>query len=169
MKKRLNIFIPVLLVLVFAIFITSHMVMELYAKYMSSSDAQDEARVAEFNVDISGTTLSDTEHLTIKGLKPGDTIDHKIKITVSSEVAFKYTISIVTTDNLPLEFSIDSSVLNHDSNELVYEEEVTYTNGEKVIIKTLNISYVTDDASDNYMESYEIDMIDIIVTVEQID
>lgn len=168
MKKKTNNIGLILLILFLGVVLTTYMVGALYAKYSSSSGSTDDAKVAEFHVDINGTTLS-TDSLLIDGLKPGENIDHEIKVNIKSEVAVKCTIKVVTTGSLPLEYKIDTLVLDQGTNTLIYEQTINPTDSTGIVIsKTLNIRYLSN-GSDNYMESYEVDRVDIIVTIEQID
>lgn len=160
----------ILWILFFAVILTTYMSGGLYARYSTAAGDSDSARVAKFDIEIDGTTISKTEHLTIKDFKPGDSIEHKIKVVIDSEVSVKCTIKVITTGNLPLTFKIDANELNAVTKILTYEQNVDPTGSTTVeILKTLEINYVTDGISDNYMDSHEVDIIDIIVTAEQID
>ena len=169
MKKKIEInkiIKPVLLVLFFLVIISSYMTGGFYAKYATTSSGSDSARVAKFDIKIDDTQGKFvSENFVISDFVPGKSETRKLQITNSSEVAVKYTLTVKTTGNLPLNIKVEDVSLN-SSNELVYMGNIAI-GGSPVELEML-IEFENKD-EDNYLLSYELDKIDIILSVEQID
>lgn len=132
MKKKMSL----LLVLVFAVVLTAYSVSGTYAKYVSSADKTDQARVAKWDVEVgSGNRLTTTnktftfdlfktvndtkdhndETDVLKGtneniIAPGTEGSFDLVLNNKSEVTAKYGIVYTVTNpaNIPVEFSVDN-------------------------------------------------------------
>ena len=123
-----------LTVLVAAVALTAYSVSGTYAKYTSTFEGSDSARVAKWAFQINDKdpeadnsftfnlfeTINDTDGTTAetdvaKGtdeniIAPGTSGSFNIKLANNSEVNAQYSISytVVNTDNIPVEFSVDN-------------------------------------------------------------
>ena len=98
-KRTTPIFYIAMLLLVLVLFST-RMVCSLYARFISTADGSDSARVATFNVDCQGTqgTPMDIDLDFFNAEKHVDTI--AFAVTSSSEVAVSYEISLLLPEKL---------------------------------------------------------------------
>ncbi len=83
--------------------ITTHLLSGLYARYSTSASGSDGARVASFQVTESGVQ---TATISLDDMHPGSGKTYTFKVTNSSEVAVACLVSVTTTGNLPLTFSV---------------------------------------------------------------
>lgn len=90
--------------------LTTYLVCGLYARYSTSGQTGDQARVAKFSVVGSCTLSQSIDH----GFVPGDSIEVPIVIHNNSEVAVEYTMEVTTEGNLPLTFSMTKSGASPD-------------------------------------------------------
>ncbi len=105
-RLKLNIPICAAAVLFCLTLFSTYFVSGLYARYTSSKQSVNDARVAVFSVKGGGEL---TKPIVAK-LVPGETSEHTLIITNNSEVAVDYTITVTKeTNNLPLEFRLTDS------------------------------------------------------------
>lgn len=152
------------LIMLCGVLITTHSTGRLYAKYKSEVSGSDEARVAYFEVNQDLTVIKSNgreESKTINSfvvddtLTPGESTTYVFSVENKSEVAVKFTVSGRTVyGELPLTLKT---------------EEVDMMPGES---KTIRFQVLWDDqtASKTSVDYCgKIDMIEIFVTVSQID
>lgn len=103
-----------------------HLTSGLYAKYTATATGSDSARVAKFEVDVSGQNLADitcTQSDT-------DSSTYTITINNKSEVAVEYTLSVVYNNTAPDGVSADFDG-DSDSGQLAVgasaQRELTFT------------------------------------------
>ena len=103
-SQKLNIPMLVACVLLCLTMLSLHLTAGLYARYTTSGQAEDAARVAAFKVTESDSILEETIAINDS---PGST-EYEIKVTNESETAIRYTVSVENVyHNLPLQFSMD--------------------------------------------------------------
>jgi hypothetical protein len=101
-ENKLTIIMATLFVLVMMSF---SVIGNLLAKYTSSADAVDVARVAKFS--ITETGFSEIT-VTSNDFRPGYTLIQPIEIDNKSEVAVEYTLTVeLLTENLPISMSLN--------------------------------------------------------------
>lgn len=109
---KLNIPMVAAAVLLCLTLISIAMMSGFYAKYISTGEGSDEARVAKFEVTQTATCFS--EDMEIKA-SPGEVSQREIKVENKSEVAIRYIIRIENvTGNIPLEFTVDGAEATAD-------------------------------------------------------
>lgn len=121
------------------------------ARFVSNDDADDSARVAKYSVTTTGTL---TDEFNISGIKPGDSFDKTFKVENNSEVSIRYTLTIETTGNIPLNF--DKYVIDGD-----------LAPGESSDEETVKISW--NKSENSYLYSNAFDVVTITVVCQQID
>ena len=152
-EKTLQLIIVSLLVLVI---ISFTVVGNLVAKYSVGADVDEVARVAKFNIIEEGITSID---IGTKKFKPGYSIAQPIKIKNDSEVAVRYTLTVSSTGNLPLDLAIV------DHNQLIVSEKLPPNSDE--IEYNLLISWPEEITDPAY--SSMVDSIKLLLAVEQLD
>ena len=175
-KKRPNIMMCLAFVLLCLTLVTTHLTGGLYAKYVAKDSAEDSARVAKFDVDITtGESQTYTFHPEVK-IQPGISEITRIHIANSNEVAVSVTVRVSNeTLNIPLEFLIAEIQENNQSNqnnEVVYHE----AKAEKTFVVYPDSDYTHDlvvvskwDSANSIHYMGMVDLIEIEVHVEQID
>lgn len=139
--------------------ITTSMTSGLYARYTTAASGEDSARVAAFSIQSEGE-LSQSFSLS---LLPGGDTSKAIEITYSGEVAVRYVLTVESTGNLPLTFSIDGQTAAKQSNQIT----VKLSPGTHTKEHTLRIAWPIDE--NGYGYSTEMDLITVRVECEQID
>lgn len=150
-NKNTPLVLRVGLALLFAAVLSLQLVGGIYARFYTSTDSSDGARVAAFsftdNFDEQTATLTDLV------MSPGEAVERSITIQNKGEVSLRYTVIIENmTGNLPLVATVDKT------------GEVGY--GETDTVK-LSISWPAGMNSEEYMG--KTDNLRITVRVEQID
>jgi hypothetical protein len=142
---------------------SSNLMSGLLAKYTTGTNADDDARVAKF--DITSENMSQTKALDIY-MQPGkQTLDQKIQITNKSEVAVAYSIELKNeTGNLPLELTIEDLQAN-DTAVSGTTYQVSAQESKTTFTYTLNVNWT--DQSDDYMGM--VDYVTVTVKATQID
>lgn len=102
-----SLMIRVALILLCLVMISIHLMGGMYAKYTTKGSGGDDARVAKFDVDITG----DPVDLVVSCTENPQTGTYKITVDNISEVAVRYTIS-VTTDIAAGSLYFDKSAVN---------------------------------------------------------
>lgn len=93
-----GILIRVALVALVLVLLSVHLMGGLFAKYTSNAEGSDEARVAKFDVEVTGNATADVE---IISDPLNDTAAYQITITNQSEVAVHYNISVTYKNTVP--------------------------------------------------------------------
>lgn len=103
-----SILMRVAAVLVCLIFVTVHLMSGLFAKYTTSGNAPDSARVAKFDVNVSGEA---SNHVSISTLTATDNV-YTFTVTNNSEVSVRYGCSAsVSSAGVQSVFAPDSGYL----------------------------------------------------------
>ena len=110
-KRKTPLVFRVSLVLVCALLCTMHLTGGLYARYVASASASDDARVATFKVNE--TVKFKDEAITLGtydlnvSINPGESLIYTFSVKNESEVSVRYRfIATNVTQNLPLTFAI---------------------------------------------------------------
>ncbi len=134
----------------------------VYARYTTTDEASDSARVAAFTTDAllqngSAAGIADID-LTLKPSSP--TATYQVKVTYNSEVAVRCKLSVENvTGNIPLDIVILNDTVSFAP-----------TSGASEHIFTFTVAW--DDASigtENYMHAGAVDQLAMRVSCEQID
>jgi hypothetical protein len=150
-RKKPPLILRVGLALLFAAVLSMQLVGGIYARFYTSSDSSDGARVAAFA--FTDNFESQTATLTDLIMSPGDLVEREIKVQNMGEVALRYTVSIDNlTKNLPLVLTVDKT------------GEVGCGETDYVV---LSINWPAESNSTEYMG--KTDNLRITVRVEQID
>ena len=100
-NAKMNIPIRVAAVLLCLTLFSTYLVTGLLARYATSAQSSDHARVAKFSVQGSGALTESIE----ASIAPGKSADAALIIENNSEVAVEYTVTVTNeTNNLPLRF-----------------------------------------------------------------
>lgn len=147
-KSKINIPMCAALVLLLLTMISIHMTSGLYARYTTTVEASDSARVAKFDVFV-----SDTEQLVPILMEPGEEVEKFFAVENKSEVAVKLIFSVSSAySNLPLEcLHLVSTVIAPGETKNV----------------PLVIVWPETDRDDKYIGM--VDLLEISVRVEQVD
>lgn len=178
MKKernvKVNIFMCIAAVLLFATLFSMHLVSDLYAKYTERVTGSDSARVAAFSITQEGTLLE-----TIQAeVAPGETKGAELTITNDSEVAMEYTLKVTNvTGNLPqLKFTLKNA--NDDTPAVTtqsHEKGISVSSARQIPGKhtdkyILNVVWEpSSDEKDDLALMGMVDYITVSVTATQID
>ncbi len=175
-KKQLNIPMCLAFVLLCLTLISMHFTGNLYAKYISKDGADDSARVARFNVDISTGGSEVFEFEPMVKIRPNENGHFSeiavVNITNSNEVAVRVHMFVEKkTDNIPFKLRINESEDDQDpshtydeqSIEKIYEIAPNGLGNHKLIVCT---DWQKEDSA-KYMGM--VDLITIRIEVEQID
>ncbi len=104
-KTKVNIPIRVAAVLLCLALFSMYLVTGLYARYATSVQSSDNARVAKFSIQGKGELITGSIEAS---LIPGESISATLLIENKSEVAVEYTVEVDNvTDNLPLSFRME--------------------------------------------------------------
>ena len=136
MSMKTNKFLRIASVLLIAVLLTTCVISGTFAKYISTAEAQDSARVAKWSFKVGGQDIAQSEAITfdlfntvadtdtVDGddandadvkdgatetiIAPGTKGNFAIEITNASEVSATYAIDfeLVNANNIPLEFSL---------------------------------------------------------------
>ena len=154
-ENKLTIIMVSLLVLVMMSF---SVIGNLLAKYASSADSVDVARVAKF--DVSETCV---EEISISSDKfhPGYTLIQPIEINNNSEVAVDYTLTVeILTDNLPLVLNMNEQ----SDRKIVINKKLQPNSGKE----EYSLSIVWPEEENNLDYSMMVDAIKLTVNAVQI-
>lgn len=157
-KKRAPTVWCIVCALLFLLLLSMQLGVSLPARYTSSANASDQARVAVFASDK--TITFDLSTIT----KPGDS--KTFTVTVANfegdkicEVTQNYTLTATTQGNLPLTVTIDKALSG------------TFAAGEKQSVTyTITVAWDNNSAADrNYFYADEIDVVVLTVEAVQVD
>lgn len=148
-KKKTPIVFYIGMALLCLTMISIHFSAGMYARYVTTDHAQDEARVAKFDVKQSGT-MTQSLH---KTMRPGDSFTKEIEITNDGEAYVSCVVRVETTGNLPLDYSWT-------------EQTVSLAPGDT---ETLSLTIEWSGTNHNYLYSQELDELSIVVDCTQID
>lgn len=133
----------------------------LYARYTTSAEAKDAARVAAFSV-APGETYTSAA-IPFENMAPGENRIYSFTITSQSEVAVRCMATLSTTGNLPLTFTSGATLVLSDTP--VEIAALTPNQGEVTL--NLKASWPADKNDLKYL--YEIDAVRLTISAEQID
>lgn len=156
--KKSNNHIPTVfyvgLLLVCLTFFSVHMSSGLYARYVTQASGSDGARVASFDLAMTG----DFEETLTLTLDPGETRNYAFTFTNSGETTLAYRFEFEnTTGNLPLVFTSDQGTLQM---------------GQEATAATCSITWPTETETGNPTDPDYAGMVDVVkvrVIVEQVD
>ena len=156
--KKSNTHMPIVfyvgLLLVCLTFFSIHMSSGLYARYVTQASGSDSARVATFDLAMTG----DLEQNLSLTLDPGETQTYTFTFTNSGETTLAYRFELInTTGNLPLTFSSDQGTLGM---------------GQTVQGVTCKITWPKETETGNPTDPEYAGMVDVVtvrVIVEQVD
>ncbi len=166
-RAKRNIPIRIAAVLFCLTLFSTYLVTGLFARYTTSVQSSDQARVAAFSIKGEGDLLG-----TIAAtLVPGEDTDVKLIIRNDSEVAVEYKIEVTNeTKNLPLSFRMEKKSTS-DSTEYV-DETITFTDqqipGSHTDTYMLRIRWQAGTVNDLALMGM-VDHITVKVTAVQID
>lgn len=147
-KSKINIPMCAALVLLFLTMISIHMTSGLYARYTTTAEASDSARVAKFDVSV-----SDTRQLVPILIQPGEEVQKFFTVENKSEVAVNLNFTVSSAySNLPLECL-----------HLVSAEVAPGATTEVPLL----ITWPAAEIDDKYIGM--VDLLEISVRVEQVD
>ena len=96
-----NVFLIAALVLLCLTLVSISLMSGMFARYTTKTSTGDSGRIAQFKV--TGDGFSDKVEFSVK-MNPGDKETKDLSISNGSEVAVRYTVTVLnTTNNLPLE------------------------------------------------------------------
>ena len=105
-----------------------------FARYVTVVQGQGSGDVAAVALGLTGDSTADLTSQ-LQGMKPGDTREVKFAVTntdgeTTSEVTQAYSVSIVTTGNLPLEFELTAIAPGPDEGKVATGYGSPWTGGE---------------------------------------
>ena len=154
MNKKHNVFFLSFIVIFSLVLLSSLMVIGINARFVSSDQANDEGRVAKLTLEMDVTDENEVVKTMPYIMMPGSEEKLVIVITSSSEVSVKGTISVTTANNLPLTIENGNATFELNAGGDAYTTIVT----------------IIWDSNDNDVKySGEVDVLQVNVTVEQVD
>lgn len=163
-KASINIPIRVAAVLLCLTLFSTYLVSGLFARYATSAQSSDHARVAKFSITGSGSLSQPIA----ASLIPGETTAATLIIQNDSEVAVEYTVTITNvTNNLPLHFRLEkegASPTVQTNGTALTDQQIPGSHTDKYTL------FIDWDAADNdpaWMGM--VDYITVTVTAAQID
>ena len=134
----------------------------LYARYSTSASGSDSARVAKFQITQNGDALTQTQTITVEGMKPGDTNKYTVTVQSDSEVTVDYSISVKNVyENLPLEFKMQ------DASGKTITKDTIQPNDTATKTYTLQVTWPTSQTDQSY--AGKVDLLNITLTAAQVD
>ena len=167
LKPRYNVSLVLAFITFILLVLSISLNSNIYAKYKSGDDSSDEARVAKFSIDSNLDTSALNSSFMIK---PTDGAkNYTITIDNDSEVAVRYTLSIISTANYPLKYDLKVNGVSIENNDMNYYgttgvHTIGVDSSEEV---TLTITWDTD--KNDYHYSTEVELIEIDLIVDQAD
>lgn len=166
-KPQKNIPMRIAAALLCLTLLSSYLVTGLFARYTTSVQYSDNARVAKFSIQGSGTLLQSIE----AGLYPGESKAATLIIENNSEVSVEYTVSVTNvTNNLPLSFRMvkEGSSPTVDANGTTFTAQQIPGNHTDRYTLYIDWAAATDkDRDPDWMG--KVDYITVKVTAAQID
>lgn len=146
-----------------------------FARYVTVVQGQGSGDVAAVALGLTGDSTADLTSQ-LQGMKPGEsrTVNFAVTNTVdkmTSEVAQNYSVSIVTTGNLPLKFELTAIAPGADKGEVAMGSGLTWTGGELPYGSDVSHSYTLKvtwpSAKVDSALAYEIDRVILKVDAQQ--
>ncbi len=167
-NKKLNNKIPtfsvmhVAFLLLCAVLLSAYAIGGLYARYTTSQNNSDEARVAKFVFNDNNFTESQSTLVPVS-IAPGESQPTSITVQNNGEVAIKCVVKIENlTENLPLK---PMDKIDGKTDYKILESEVIPCDETRTF--TWNISWPAEENSIDYIG--KMDILRVTVTVEQVD
>lgn len=135
----------------------------IYARYSSEAEGEDSARVARFEVTETGTVLTSD---IVEALIPGETVVRTVSVENKSEVAVKYSVTLVNlTGNLPLALSLEKASGGKTDGAAYDVLGIGESADYNVVL------YWPDDRPEDRSAEYsgKIDQVRVVLTAEQVD
>ncbi len=149
--------------LLIAVVLTSGVTLSRYATSISGSDG---ARVAEFDVASNGIQEATIQ---LGDMKPGDVKTYSFTVTNSSEVAVQWSITLTSTENLPLTYEL--TLAGGSATALTpgtpVEMSISPPNDNAAKSYTLTVTWPSSVRDAKY--SGLVDAVKLIVIAEQVD
>lgn len=160
MKQKSPFWIYAAILILFLTLLSMTLLPGLAARFSANTKGQDAARVAIFNISESGEGVAS---FTVE-LAPGDPSALKtVRIVSESEVTLRYTVTVHSTENLPLRYAWDGGVAQMNDASVT----AVVTPGSYQKDHTLSILWHEDDNSYHYQS--EVEHITVTVLAEQVD
>ncbi len=164
-KIKMNIPIRIAALLLCLTLFSTYLVTGLFARYTTSAQGSDNARVAKFSIEGSGTLLQPI----VADLIPGKTQSETLILENKSETAVEYTITVTNVyGNLPLEFTLTGGSANstvHEKGVSTITDQLLPGNHEDTYTLEINWPASTEDLDLIGM----VDYVTVTVTAAQID
>ena len=157
--------LQILFLLLAATMFSCWMLGGLYAKYVTTANSADSARVAAFSVK-DGNTMEKTYLLT-PSANGGDSF--AVEMENNSEVAIRYTFSIEKEGNLPLNITANGpagTVLSKEENADCWTVEKKAGEGQN---ETYTFTLSIENTEESYQYAGGVEQIQLTVKAEQID
>ncbi len=167
LKPQKNIPMRIAAVLLCLALFSTYLVTGLFARYTTSAQGSDHARVAKFSIQGSGELLQSIE----ASLFPGESKAVTLVIENNSEVAVEYTVAVTNvTNNLPLSFRM----VKEESSPILVANGTTFTAqqipGDHIDKYTLYIDWEAENDENRDPDWMgKVDYITVTVTAAQID
>lgn len=161
-KPKGNLLVRIAAVLLCLTLFSTYLVAGLFARYTTSGESSDDARVAKFSITGEGELA---KGITAE-VAPGETKEVPLKIKNDSEVAVEYTVTVTSvTKNLPLSFRIGKTGTEPVNGTSFTDQLLPGSDADNF---SLYIDWNrNDDNPDQYMGM--VDYITVTVTATQID
>lgn len=165
-NKRSNFIMMLAAVLLCMTLFSIRITAGLYARFVTTAEVEDDARVAVFNIEQEGTL---SEMVVLK-VYPGyvNNSDYAITLKSSSEVAVRYTVlAELLTNNLPLSITLTGGEAVTGADNCWTDSGTFEPNSTKELNYILNVAWPAH--ANNAAYCHEIDALRIVVRAEQID
>lgn len=158
-----NRIIQILLILLALTMLSFWMLGNLYAKYATSSENSDQARVARFSV-LDTNDMQETYEIH-PSLTGSQVQQIKIRVTSSSDVAVRYTFSIDLDGNLPIRINGEDGLEKQSNANIWTTEKTAGASGDETYTFTMSL----ENEADSYQYAGGVESIVLTVKAEQID
>ena len=171
-RKLNSILMRTVAVLLMLVLVTSGMVSGRFARYVTTAEYSDSARVAKFHVVDTSSPMFGEVNIPVTLITPGNITTSGISLKNHSEVAVQFTITVENVyDNLPLSFQIrdqDKQVLaqmGEDENSVTYTGTIAPGQNNKAF--SLFVGWPYSESNLDYCG--RVDLIRVAVKAEQVD
>lgn len=163
-NKKQSLLEMIAFILFSLVFVSSILVTNIYAKYASNKSNHTQAEVASFDIKIDVVDSTTLTQILDYEMYPGC----KIKLNVlldanNSDVKTKYIVKITTFNNLPLEFTYNST----DIKTTGISGEIKPHNS--IVLNEIIIEWPESIENNNYKYSGEVDLLTVSIEIEQVD
>lgn len=156
-------------VLVILMAIAAVLMLNTYAKYITTADGTDSARVAKFEISDTGSMYETSFALEVDPIQPA-AVNDALTLTNNSEVDVKCCITVDSTANLPLIFEWTDEDGNKSSVPADEAAEFTLESNGDSSVYDLAVKWDTStDDNKSFTYRRQVDSISLTVKFEQID